>query len=89
MGKNNNKALWYAVAFGFCATIPTAFIPGINVYMFEQLNFSAIWWVILLGEIIIFIGIAELYKFIKRSVLPAPASVQPRENENTVVVVVE
>jgi magnesium-transporting ATPase (P-type) len=61
-----NKPLLYAIIFGFFSTIPTTFIPGVNLYMFEQLGFNAIWWVVLVGEIILFIMISELYKYFKR-----------------------
>ena len=37
---HHNKALWFAVLFGFLVTLPTAFIPGVNTGMFEQLNFE-------------------------------------------------
>ena len=37
---NHNKALWFAVLFGFLVTLPTAFIPGVNTGMFEQLGFK-------------------------------------------------
>ena len=64
--QKQNKALWFAVSFGFLSTIPTAYIPGINIKMFEQLGFDGIWWAVLIGQMILFIAISELYKYVKR-----------------------
>jgi magnesium-transporting ATPase (P-type) len=64
--QKQNKALWFAVSFGFLSTIPTAYIPEINIKMFEQLGFDGIWWVVLIGQMILFMAISEFYKYVKR-----------------------
>lgn len=64
--QKQNKALCFAVSFGFLSTIPTAYIPEINVKMFEQLGFDGIWWAVLIGQMILFIAISEMYKYVKR-----------------------
>jgi potassium/sodium efflux P-type ATPase len=81
-----NKALWFAVVFGFFSTIPTAFIPFINVRMFEQLNFPGVWWGVLFAEIVVFIIISEAYKYVKRAVIAKYTPVVDNSTPHVVVV---
>jgi P-type Na+/K+ transporter len=61
-----NKPLLVAIAIGVIITVPTIYIPFVNIRMFQHLYFEPIWWVVLCGEVALFIIISELYKFLKR-----------------------
>ncbi|CAJ0846142.1 4231_t:CDS:10, partial [Entrophospora sp. SA101] len=61
----DNKFLFWAVVGGALIAIPTFYIPGLNTKVFHQLGFS--WeWGLILGSIIIFEIVVEIYKFSKR-----------------------
>ncbi|KAJ2992457.1 hypothetical protein HDV02_003062 [Globomyces sp. JEL0801] len=82
-----NYYLWGAIAFGIAMTIPTAFIPQVNVYVFEQSSFAPGWWIILLAQVVVFLIISEIYKFFKRKYYGIPQA--PNHEQVPLVVTVE
>ncbi|KAJ3105203.1 hypothetical protein HDU97_008357 [Phlyctochytrium planicorne] len=61
-----NKYLWYAVILGLFVTVPSAYIPGVDTEVFNQLGFT--WgWGYIIGQIILFLAASELYKLFKRN----------------------
>lgn len=64
-GRPTNKWLWMAIAIGLAMVIPTAYLGDASEIAFTQREFG--WqWGIVLANVVIFLMLSELYKFIKR-----------------------
>jgi len=83
-----NKFVWYAAIAGSIFTFPSAYIPTINVGMFEEAPFRPEWWGIVIAQVILFLILAELYKYAKRRYFRSEKSLQD-PNQSIQVVVVE
>ncbi|KAF9293684.1 Na+ ATPase [Mortierella antarctica] len=61
----HNKMLWMSIIIGVILCFPVIYIPGLNTDVFKH---SALGkeWVLVVASVVLFIGFAELYKFIKR-----------------------
>ncbi|KAG0309707.1 Na+ ATPase [Dissophora globulifera] len=60
-----NKMLWMSIVVGALSVIPIIYIPGLNHNVFKHSGLTYEW-TFVFAAVIIFIGYAELYKFIKR-----------------------
>ncbi|KAG0326577.1 Na+ ATPase [Podila humilis] len=63
-----NKMLWLSIIVGVILCFPVIYIPGLNHNVFKH---SAIGkeWGLVAASLVLFIGFAELYKFIKRKTM--------------------
>ncbi|KAK9693024.1 hypothetical protein K7432_014106 [Basidiobolus ranarum] len=65
-----NKPLFWSICLGCALLIPVLYIPYINTSVFKHQYLT--WeWAIIVVSIIIFLISSELYKFVKRKVLPS------------------
>ncbi|KAI3661801.1 hypothetical protein MP638_003809 [Amoeboaphelidium occidentale] len=65
----SNRMLFWGVVVGVVLSIPTLYIPFINDQVFKQLPISWEWGPII-GFLVLFLTIAELYKLFKRRYYP-------------------
>lgn len=61
----DNKMLWVGMVVGALLVIPCLYIPGLNHDVFKHTGLTYEW-VFVLVVLILFIGLSDLYKFIKR-----------------------
>ncbi|KAK3814942.1 MAG: potassium/sodium efflux P-type ATPase [Benniella sp.] len=69
-----NKMLWLSVVVGTILVFPIIYIPGLNQNVFKHSSLRYEWGYVI-AAVIIFIGFAEGYKFIKRRLMK-PLSLQ-------------
>jgi potassium/sodium efflux P-type ATPase len=62
----SNRLLVLAIALGIVVTLPTCYIPFLNYHIFSQRALGLIEWGLILGGILLFILLSEMYKFVKR-----------------------
>ena len=65
-GKVQNKYMWWAVIFGVCLVVPTAYLGVGSERVFAQVGFD-FEWLYVVPELLVFIAISEGYKWIKRA----------------------
>ncbi|KAG0038573.1 Na+ ATPase [Podila clonocystis] len=61
----HNKMLWWSIIIGALLCFPVIYIPGLNTGVFKHSALGKEWGLVV-ASVILFIGFAELYKFIKR-----------------------
>ncbi|KAF9406024.1 Na+ ATPase [Podila epigama] len=61
----HNKMLFWSLAIGAVLAIPVIYIPGLNHNVFKHSGIDKEWGLVV-GSVLIFIGSAELYKYLKR-----------------------
>lgn len=67
--KPDNKALLIAVLFGLTLTIPTSYLPTVNLEVFSQDAIT--WqWGLIAAAVLSFVVFAELYKLVKNRFFP-------------------
>ncbi|KAI7825373.1 Na+ P-type ATPase [Gamsiella multidivaricata] len=60
-----NKMLWMSIVIGALLVFPIVYIPGLNHNVFKHMSLTYEW-AFVFAVLIIFIGFAEVYKWIKR-----------------------
>ncbi|KAG0240598.1 Na P-type ATPase [Mortierella sp. GBAus27b] len=63
-----NKMLWLSIVIGALLVFPIIYIPGLNHNVFKHSSMTYEWGYVV-AAVILFIGFAELYKWIKRRVM--------------------
>ncbi|KAF9980755.1 Na+ ATPase [Mortierella antarctica] len=69
-----NKMLWLSIVVGALLVFPCIYIPGLNHSVFKHTGLTYEW-AYVIAVLFLFIGFAELYKFIKRRTMK-PLSVR-------------
>ncbi|KAG0236218.1 hypothetical protein BGW42_003863 [Actinomortierella wolfii] len=64
----NNRMLWISIVVGIVLVFPVIYIPVVNVNVFKHTSMTYEWGYVILATLL-FIGFAELYKFIKRKTM--------------------
>ncbi|XXQ31721.1 P-type Na(+) transporter [Plasmodiophora brassicae] len=67
-----NPYIAYALAVGIAITLISLYLPGLNLIVFKQAPIGLIEWGLVALSIVIFIGVSECYKFVKRRILDDP-----------------
>jgi len=65
----DNMFLFCSVIIGTILTIPTCYIPGVYDRVFKQAPIG-IEWSIIIVILVVYMILVELYKLIKRNILP-------------------